>query len=94
MTRERCLPAPGLTWQPGHTPAAERFGDIYYSREGGLAESRHVFLAGNDLPRAWHGREFFVICELGFGTGLNFLAAWELWRRAPGCTTSPWKDSR
>ncbi|MGE3335921.1 MAG: bifunctional tRNA (5-methylaminomethyl-2-thiouridine)(34)-methyltransferase MnmD/FAD-dependent 5-carboxymethylaminomethyl-2-thiouridine(34) oxidoreductase MnmC [Rhodospirillaceae bacterium] len=79
--RGRPLPAPELSWEPGHTPIARRFGDIYYSRDGGLAESRHVFLAGNELPQAWLHKPCFCIAELGFGTGLNFLAAWDLWRR-------------
>ncbi|MGE3477630.1 MAG: bifunctional tRNA (5-methylaminomethyl-2-thiouridine)(34)-methyltransferase MnmD/FAD-dependent 5-carboxymethylaminomethyl-2-thiouridine(34) oxidoreductase MnmC [Rhodospirillaceae bacterium] len=79
--RGRPLPAPGLAWERGRTPMAARFGDIYYSRDGGLAESRHVFLTGNDLPQAWRHKACFCIVELGFGTGLNFLAAWDLWRR-------------
>ncbi len=78
---EGALPTPGLAWERGHTPMAERFGDIYYSRDGGLAQSRQVFLGGNDLPQAWQHTPYFVIAELGFGTGLNFLAAWDLWRR-------------
>ncbi|MCR9258011.1 MAG: tRNA (5-methylaminomethyl-2-thiouridine)(34)-methyltransferase MnmD [Alphaproteobacteria bacterium] len=57
---------------------SERFDDVYFSAEDGLAETRHVFLAGNDLPGAWVGKECFVIAETGFGTGLNFLAAWKL----------------
>jgi tRNA 5-methylaminomethyl-2-thiouridine biosynthesis bifunctional protein len=68
-------------WERGHTPVAGRFGDVYYSREGGLAESRHVFLTGNKLPQIWQQKDCFCIIELGFGTGLNFLAAWDLWRR-------------
>lgn len=80
--RDRPLPAPALMWERGHTPVAGRFGDIYYSRDGGLAESRHVFLAGNELPHAWQQKDCFCIVELGFGTGLNFLATWDLWRRA------------
>lgn len=79
--RGRALPAPGLAWRPGRAPSSTRFADIYHSRDGGLAETRHVFLAGNGLPRAWQGRATFAIGELGFGTGLNFLAAWDLWRR-------------
>lgn len=89
MTSERpgrALPAPELGWEHGRIPYAARFGDIYYSREDGLAESRHVFLGGNDLPQAWRNAPCFCVAELGFGTGLNFLAAWDLWRRtrAPG----------
>lgn len=54
------------------------YDDIYFSKEDGLAETRHVFLGGNGLPDAWRGRERFTICETGFGTGLNMLAAWKL----------------
>lgn len=52
----------------------QRFDDIYFSPEDGLAETRHVFLSGNNLPDAWQGRDHFIIVETGFGTGLNFLA--------------------
>ena len=62
---------------------SEQFDDIYFSVEDGLAESRHVFLAGNGLPEAWVGRDF-TIFELGFGTGLNFLAMLQAWRAQPG----------
>ena len=69
--------------RPG-TPASAAFGDIYFSVEGGLAESREVFLRGCGLPEAWAGRERFVVGETGFGTGLNFLALWRAWRASPG----------
>ena len=62
-------------------PRSPRFGDVYFSRVDGLAESRHVFLAGCGLPEAWAGRRRFTVAELGFGTGLNLLALIELWRR-------------
>lgn len=68
-----------LQWRD-EVPVSTRFDDPYYSLENGLAETRHVFLAGNDLPaRLCPG---FHIAELGFGTGLNLLAAWQMWRRA------------
>jgi tRNA 5-methylaminomethyl-2-thiouridine biosynthesis bifunctional protein len=50
-----------------------QFGDVYASAEGGVEETRHVFLAGNDLPRRWCTAENFTIGELGFGSGLNFI---------------------
>jgi tRNA 5-methylaminomethyl-2-thiouridine biosynthesis bifunctional protein len=59
---------------------SEQFGDVYFSLDGGLEESRHVFLAGNDLPGRFAGRRLFTILELGFGCGLNFLAAWQAFR--------------
>ncbi len=76
---------PGLIWDNG-TPAAARYGDVYYTRGDGLAEKRHVFLAGCGLPDAWRGRSAFTVCELGFGTGLTFLATCRLWAEtaAPG----------
>lgn len=63
-----------------------RFGDIYFSTDGGLAETRTVFLQGCGLPDAWRHRRHFTVAELGFGSGLNMLAALALWRdtRPPG----------
>jgi tRNA 5-methylaminomethyl-2-thiouridine biosynthesis bifunctional protein len=61
-------------------PYADAFGDVYYSADGGLAQARHVFLAGNGLPARWQGRERFTLLETGFGLGLNFLATWQAWR--------------
>ena len=72
-----------LEFSPDGTPWSARFGDIYHSNQGGLGQSRHVFLAGNDLPARWQGRERFVIVEIGFGLGLNFLATWAAWRGDP-----------
>lgn len=60
-----------LDWREGGVPVSRRFDDPYFSLENGLAETRHVFLAGNDLPARF--RDGFHIAELGFGTGLNCL---------------------
>ena len=70
---------PNLDWR-GEVPVARDFDDPYFSLEDGLAETRHVFLTGNGLPDRF--RTGFHIAELGFGTGLNALAAWALWRAA------------
>lgn len=72
---------PLLTWRDGvrPVPVSQRFNDPYFDADDGLAESRAVFLAGNDLPQRAAGRRFFAIGETGFGTGLNFLAAWQGW---------------
>lgn len=67
-----------LTWRDDRVPVATRFDDPYFSLDDGLAETRHVFLAGNRLPDRF--RDGFHIAELGFGTGLNFLATWQMWR--------------
>ncbi len=65
------------------TPYSAAYGDVYHSAGGGPAQARHVFLAGNELPARWRGRDRFVILETGFGAGLNFLATWQAWRDDP-----------
>lgn len=60
-----------------HPPYSDEFQDIYFSAEDGLAETRHVFLNGNRLPERFKDSPRFTICETGFGTGLNFFAAWQ-----------------
>ncbi|MEQ8257189.1 MULTISPECIES: tRNA (5-methylaminomethyl-2-thiouridine)(34)-methyltransferase MnmD [Roseovarius] len=69
-----------LEWRDGDVPVSTQFDDPYFSLENGLAETRHVFLDGNDLPARF--RNGFHIAELGFGTGLNFLTALQAWRTA------------
>lgn len=58
-------------------PVSARFDDPYYSLQDGVAESAHVFVAGNDLPARFC--DGFQIAELGFGTGLNLLVALAAW---------------
>ncbi len=70
-----------LTWTDDGLPRSRLFGDVYFSAQDGLAESRAVFLQGCGLPEAWAGRRRFVVGELGFGTGLNIAALLDLWRR-------------
>lgn len=79
----RLPPLPDLDWPDADNsaaPFARDHGDVYFSGEG-LSEKRAVFLTGCGLPEAWIGREHFTVGELGFGTGLNLLALWDLWRR-------------
>ena len=77
-----------ITWQVDdagkQVPVSGEFGDVYFSHADGLAESRHVFLAHNQLPERLANladKQCFTVAELGFGTGLNFLATWQLWRQ-------------
>lgn len=76
-----------IDWQTdplGEIPISKQFGDVYFSRENGLLETRHVFLNGNDLPTRLTGlapHQLFMVGETGFGIGLNFLALWQLWRQ-------------
>ncbi|MGB5324654.1 MAG: hypothetical protein WBN40_04430, partial [Pseudomonadales bacterium] len=62
-----------------------RYGDIYFNAQRGAEECMHVFIEGNRLPQRWQAifsqdkPASFVIGELGFGSGLNFLASAALW---------------
>jgi len=76
----RLLAHPDLDWKEDGAPVARQHGDVYFSAQDGLAETRAVFLKGCGLPEAWSGRARFTAAETGFGTGLNFLALWQLWR--------------
>lgn len=84
MPRRDALTNAEIEWgasADGDAPFSVRFGDVYFSAHGGPAETAHVFLEGNALAERFARGGRFSIGELGFGTGLNFLCAWELWRR-------------
>jgi len=71
-----------LVWDEQNHPHSSQFDDHYYSLVDGIEETRHVFIEGNDLPERWREmrkHQTFKIMETGFGSGLNFLATWQLW---------------
>ncbi|TAJ77652.1 MAG: bifunctional tRNA (5-methylaminomethyl-2-thiouridine)(34)-methyltransferase MnmD/FAD-dependent 5-carboxymethylaminomethyl-2-thiouridine(34) oxidoreductase MnmC [Gallionellaceae bacterium] len=79
-----------LEWTGGQ-PYSARFGDVYFSRDSGLEETRHVFLRGNRLAERFaslRAGENFCIGETGFGTGLSFLCVWQLFEQSapPGAS--------
>ena len=65
------------------TPVASDFDDVYFSNDGGMAETEYVFLQQNGLPERWsvHDSAAFHIIETGFGTGANFLLSWHRFRQ-------------
>lgn len=79
-----------LSWEDGGLPLSDTFGDYYFSCEGGLDETRYIYLQHNFLPERWQhlapGQEF-VIGETGFGTGLSFLCCWQLWQQTAAAGT-------
>lgn len=65
-------------------PVSKQFGDVYFSKDNGLLETRHVFLNGNDLSTRLADLkpfDYFCVGETGFGTSLNILALWQLWQQ-------------
>ncbi|AZC27898.1 bifunctional tRNA (5-methylaminomethyl-2-thiouridine)(34)-methyltransferase MnmD/FAD-dependent 5-carboxymethylaminomethyl-2-thiouridine(34) oxidoreductase MnmC [Pseudomonas sessilinigenes] len=82
MTAE--LPHAQLDWDDQGRPRSRVFDDVYFSTDSGLDETRHVFIEQNRLGErfaALAAGQRFVIGETGFGTGLNFLCAWQLFRQ-------------
>lgn len=78
------LPHAQLDWDDQGRPRSRVFDDVYFSDQSGLDETRYVFLEQNRLAERFaalpaNGR--LVIGETGFGTGLNFLCAWQLFEQ-------------
>lgn len=70
-----------LDWDASGQPLSRTYGDVYFSRASGLEETRYVFLQQNRLAERFAALApgaVFTIGETGFGTGLNFLCAWQL----------------
>jgi tRNA U34 5-methylaminomethyl-2-thiouridine-forming methyltransferase MnmC len=63
-----------VTEDGSHTLFSPRFGEIYHSRKGAIAESMHVYirhgLAACELSEVH-------VFEMGFGSGLNALLSWK-----------------
>ncbi|WP_296127192.1 bifunctional tRNA (5-methylaminomethyl-2-thiouridine)(34)-methyltransferase MnmD/FAD-dependent 5-carboxymethylaminomethyl-2-thiouridine(34) oxidoreductase MnmC [Pseudomonas sp. Ga0074129] len=81
---DNALPHARLEWDEQGQPLSSEFADVYFSNENALAETRYVFLANNQLTERFNAltaHEQFVIGETGFGTGLNFLCAWQLFEQ-------------
>lgn len=76
-----------LEWQSVDgidVPISKQFGDVYFSKDNGLLESRHVFLNGNDLATRLAELtdfDYFCVAETGFGSALNSLALWQMWQQ-------------
>ncbi len=66
---------------------SRRFGDIFHTRAGALAQAETVFLRGVGLPERWRGRHSFAILENGFGFGVNALVTLAAWRDDPSRST-------
>jgi tRNA 5-methylaminomethyl-2-thiouridine biosynthesis bifunctional protein len=80
-----------LDWSEDGAPLSSQFDDVYFSSHSGIDESRYVFLEQNHLPARLQvlsasENPSLHLGETGFGTGLNFLCAWQLRdQAAPHC---------
>lgn len=69
-----------LDFSDDGTPLSRQFDDVYFSKGHGPDETRYVFIDQNELPQRWQQLSddaHYCIAETGFGTGLNFLVAWQ-----------------
>ena len=83
MRRITLSPDAGIAFDPAGTPLSTRFGDVYRSRDGALAEAQAVFIEGTRVTDRWSGLASFTVLEIGFGLGVNFLATLSAWRTSP-----------
>jgi len=84
---------PSSVWEQPITPAnpqlnaqghlySSQYNDIYFNPEQAQAESRYVYLQSCQvIERVQQStrEQPHVICEIGFGSGLNFLLTWQQW---------------
>lgn len=82
MNDTPAMPQSEISWQDKQ-PYSTRFNDVYFSSDNGLLETQYVFLKANQLENRWPklNQNTFTIIETGFGTGLNFLMAVQLWHQ-------------
>lgn len=73
------LPDPEVYLGDDGTPRSRVSDDVYFSTSGGIDETRHVFIDGIGGKKFLKNSDVTRIAELGFGTGLNFLATWQHW---------------
>ncbi|MBL6680091.1 MAG: tRNA (5-methylaminomethyl-2-thiouridine)(34)-methyltransferase MnmD [Alphaproteobacteria bacterium] len=57
------------------------YDDIYFDKFNPIKEKEYVYLKANDLLNRFKLSNKFCIAELGFGTGLNFVLTWSLWKK-------------
>ncbi len=75
-----------IRWDEKGLPHSTAFDDKYFCQDNGYDESQYIFCGGNQLKERFENlsaqdSNSFVIAETGFGTGLNFLCAWQLFEQ-------------
>jgi tRNA 5-methylaminomethyl-2-thiouridine biosynthesis bifunctional protein len=78
-----------IEWNGNGQPVSTKFDGVYFNTEGGIDETRYVFMEQNGLPERWNSlaNQSFTIGETGFGTGLNFLVTANTWLQQPQINT-------
>lgn len=66
-----------LTADGSHSLYNAALGQHYHSKQGALQESRHIFIQLGLVPALEAASSVVSIFEMGFGSGLNALLAWQ-----------------
>ena len=67
-----------LTEDGSHSLYSNQFNQQYHSYQGALNESMHIYIGLGLLPLLQESASTVSVFEMGFGTGLNALLAWQL----------------
>lgn len=70
-----------IDWDDQGRPHSRQYDDVYFSKNEGTDETRYVFLEQTRLAQRFAAlapHACLVIGETGFGTGMNFFCAWQL----------------
>ena len=91
MSFDASQPA-SVIWDESGMPHSVVFDDKYFCRDSGYEEALYVACGGNHLRERFMALDplvkgEFTIIETGFGTGLDFCCAWQLWEN---CAPASW----
>ncbi|MNG87290.1 tRNA 5-methylaminomethyl-2-thiouridine biosynthesis bifunctional protein MnmC [compost metagenome] len=70
-----------IDWDDQGRPHSRQYDDVYFAVNEGIDETKHVFLEQTRLRERFAAlapHACLVIGETGFGTGMNFFCAWQL----------------
>ncbi len=81
-----------VIWDTEGLPRSSKFDDKYFCRDNGYEEAVYVNCEGNGLRERFLALDpsnpgTFTILETGFGTGLDFCCAWQMWE---SCAPKTW----
>ena len=73
-----------IDWDDQGRPHSRQYDDVYFAVNEGIEETKHVFLGQTRLAERFADlapHACLVIGETGFGTGMNFYCAWQLFEQ-------------
>ncbi|UPK84805.1 bifunctional tRNA (5-methylaminomethyl-2-thiouridine)(34)-methyltransferase MnmD/FAD-dependent 5-carboxymethylaminomethyl-2-thiouridine(34) oxidoreductase MnmC [Pseudomonas sp. A2] len=73
-----------IDWDDQGRPHSRQYDDVYFAVNEGIEETRHVFLGQTRLAERFANlapHACVMIGETGFGTGMNFYCAWQLFEQ-------------